>query len=58
MSDVDAKNAVPFCSDAMMVVSTMRFSRTTICSIQRCRYPFIRRLRPRPAACVRSTPSQ
>ena len=34
-SDVEAKNAVPFWSEARMVVSTIRFSRTTIWSIQR-----------------------
>ena len=36
-SDVEAKNAVPFISADRMVVSTMRFSRSTICSIQRKR---------------------
>jgi hypothetical protein len=35
MSEVEAKNAVPFMREAMIVVSTIRFSRTTICSIQR-----------------------
>jgi hypothetical protein len=35
MSDVEAKKAVPFMREVMIVVSTIRFSRTTICSIQR-----------------------
>ena len=35
--DNEAKKAVPFWSDAITVVSTIRFSRTSICSIQACR---------------------
>ena len=30
ISEVDAKNAVPFCSDAMICMSTMRMSRVSI----------------------------
>jgi hypothetical protein len=54
-SEVEAKKAVPFCSEAMMVVSTTRFSRTSIRSIQRCLWAFMRRLRLRPPAAVIST---
>jgi hypothetical protein len=35
MREVEAKNAVPFMREVRIVVSTIRFSRTTICSIQR-----------------------
>ena len=34
ISEVDAKNAVPFCSDAMIWVSTMRTSRSSMRVIQ------------------------
>ncbi len=37
MREVEAKKAVPFWSAAMMLVSTIRFSRVSIRSIQRRR---------------------
>ncbi len=54
-SEVEAKNAVPFWSEDMMLASTMRFSRISICSIQMRRCSFMRTLRPRWRAGVIST---
>ena len=46
ISEVEAKKAVPFCSAAMICMSTMRMSRSSIRRIHISRYASMRELSP------------
>ncbi len=55
INEVEAKNAAPFCRDAVTWPSTMRMLRPSISSIQRSRYACISEFRLSAPCAVRST---